>query len=78
MQIVKNTIKNKIQGDGEFEDNKFPPNADSVLGIKDVSYPDANTDIRGKALSAIKVKEGDIECKHTKEIWDNDSKNFWR
>ena len=61
-------IKNKIQGDGEFEDNKFPPNADSVLGIKDVSYPDANTDIRGKALSAIKVKEGDIEWKHTKEI----------
>ena len=36
-------------------------NVDSVLGIKDVSSPDANTDIRGKALSAIKVKEGEME-----------------
>ncbi len=35
-------------------------NADTVLGIKDVAYTEANTNIRRKALSAIKVKEGDI------------------
>ena len=43
-------------------------NTDSVLNIKDGAYTNVNADIRRKALSAIKVIEGDIEWIYTKEI----------
>ncbi len=68
--------KNQNPGDGEFVDDKFPAKADTVFGKKDGAYTDTNAERRQKGLSAIKVKESDIEWKHAKEIWGEDAKIF--
>ena len=68
--------KNQNPGDGEFVDDRFPAKPDTVFGKKDGAYTDTNAERRNKALSAIKVKESDIEWKHAKEIWGEDAKIF--
>jgi hypothetical protein len=71
-----NYYKKQDPGDKEFKDDKFPPEADTVFGKIGGNYTDTNAERRGKGLSAIKVKPGDIEWKHAKDIWGADAKIF--
>ena len=71
-----NYYKNQDPGDGAFKDDKFPPTADTVFGKINGNYTDSNSDRRSKGLNAIKVKPGDIEWKHAKDIWGADAKIF--
>ena len=72
----ENYYKKQNPGEGEFKDENFPPISDTIFSKKNGKYTDPNEERRLKGLNAIKVKEGDIEWKHAKEIWGEDANIF--
>ena len=71
-----NYYKNQDPGSGEFDDKKFPPNADSFFARTNGKPTDSNSDRYSKSLKAIKVNDSQVEWKRAKEIWGDDVKIF--
>ena len=62
---------------GEFKDEVFPPNNNSLYGKdKDGNWIDTCSSRRSKALSQIKVQEQDIVWLRAKEFYGEDVKLF--